>query len=349
MTNQLRITILALCVIVMLYYYAFDMSSQYSDVKQLELRNNPYQYVYDIYRSNTALDARFVSNDTGYIPLTYNMKQNMMWNHRSVCTNKTFVLLMYYTCRQELDTRNLIRHYVKQGMIIDGMTVNYVMIVAAGANETDALNELKKENEEFNDLLVSLHEDNYRNWPITVLDAYMWVRDYCLQASYTVKVDGDTWVHLGNLIHFLHDAPRDKFYGGRLCSEFYRGGQKYKGIVKIHPNDYPGKKIVFNFGCCNALSRDVIPFVNIGAQFMDYIWPAAEDSLIAEILRKGGIHPFRNLKDYHWMLFHSHVNGTSIPENTISVHTYKDDQRLISLYKAHCTGDCGNASRSYSR
>ena len=320
----------------MLTCNAFDLNSQYLYVKQVELRNNPYHYVYDIYRRNTALDARFVSNDTGFIPLTYNMKQNMMWNHHSVCTNKTFVLLMYFTCRHELERRNLIRHYVKQNMIIDGMIVNYVMIVAAGANETSALNELKKENEEFNDMLVSLHEDNYRNWPITVLDAYMWVRDYCLQASYAVKVDGDTWVHLGNLIHYLRDAPRERLYCGMPHHVFFRGGQKYKRI-QVFPHDFPGQWITLNLGACNVLSRDVIPFVNIGAQFMDYIWPACEDILIAEVLRKGGINLFGRPKDYPWMLFHKRVNGTNIPENTISVHTSSDYQRLMDFYKTHST------------
>lgn len=328
------ITIHVLNVVVMLICNASDLYSQYSYVKQVELRNNPYQYVYDIYRRNTALDARFVSNDTGYTPLTYNMKQNMMWNHHSVCTNKTFVLLMYFTCQHELERRNLIRHYVKQNMIIDGMIVNYVMIVAAGANETNALNELKKENKEFNDLLVSLHEDNYRNWPITVLDAYMWVRDYCIQASYAVKVDGDAWVHLGNLIHYLRDAPRERLYGGISRREYFRGGQKYKGI-QVFPHDFPGQWITFNLGICNVLSRDVIPFVNIGAQFMDYIWPALEDCLIGEVLRKGGIYRFGRPKGYHWMLFHIKVNGTSIPENTISVHTSRDFQRLMDFYKTH--------------
>lgn len=323
-------------VVVLNSYSALDMSYQYAYEKQVEMRRNPYQYVYNIYERNTATEVKFVWNDTAFRPLTYHLKQNMMWNHRSICTNSTFVLLMYFTCHHELERRNLIRQYVKQGMVIDGMTINYVMIVASSNNDTNTLNELKRENNEFNDLLVSMHEDNYRHWPITVLDAYMWARDNCREASYVVKIDGDTWVHYGNLVHCLLDAPREKFYGGHLYSEYFRGGQKYKRI-QFHPSDFQGKWIDFNWGSCTAISRDVIPFVNIGTQFMDYIWPGCEDSLISEILRKGGIYPFGKMKNYHWMLFHNRVNSTSIPNNTVSVHTGNKKQLLMDLYKEHST------------
>ena len=329
-----------LCLIVlysiMMYYHDLhSLSSLYSSTNPVVARRNPFQYVYDTYRRNATTEVKFASNDTEFKPLTYQLKQNMKWNHHSVCTKDTFVLLMYFTCRSELERRNLIRQHVKQGMIIDGMIVNYVMIVAAGANETSALDELARENDEYSDLLISLHEDTYFNWPITVLDAYMWVRDYCKQASYVVKIDGDTWVHLGNLVHYLLDAPRKRFYGGLPKTEFFNAGKRYKRI-QYHPMDSPGKWITFNFGACNVVSRDVVPFVNIGTQFMDYLWPVCEDSLIADILRRAGIVPYGKPRLFHWMLFNNNwLNGTIIPSNTISVHTRRDNQLLIALYREY--------------
>ena len=53
------------------------------------MRRNPYQYVYNIYERNTATEVKFVWNDTAFRPLTYHLKQNMMWNHRSIWGDPT--------------------------------------------------------------------------------------------------------------------------------------------------------------------------------------------------------------------------------------------------------------------
>ena len=322
--------LLALCTIHSIMKDRLDvMNVPYCD--SVGFRKTEFSYVYDIYKKHNPNPTKFVSNDTDFSPLPYQLKQNMMWNHRSVCSNDTFMLIMYYTYKDEYNVRSMIRQYVKQGMVVGGKRLNYAIVVAAGENETAVLVQLQKENDVHHDLLVSIHEDIYAYWPITVLDSFMWARDNCKQASYISKIDGDTWVHLGNLVRLLVSAPRKQYYGGRPVTRFYKRGRKYKGIRFI-PNDYDEREWSFNLGACCVFSKDVVPYLNIGSQFMDLLFPACEDVLVGEILHRGGISPHEMPKQYIWILFHEHLRNMSIPRNALFVHVRHDFNYLKKFY-----------------
>ena len=307
-------------------------------VETLESRRRDYQYIYDAFKRNNPSVTRFVTNDTLFSPLPYHLQQNMQWNHHSVCTNNTFILLMFFTYRNELNRRNLIRQYVKQGMIVDGMTLNYIMVVACDANENDDMERLRKENSQYGDLLISMHEDKCAYWPITVLDSFVWARDYCIQASYICKVDCDTWVHLGKMVRYLRGAPRKNYYGGMAVHHWFRGGQEYKG-VRFIPTDYQDRRISFNLGACNVLSNDVVPFIGIGTQFVDILFPACEDVLISQILSKAGIYPYGKPRGYVWMAFSNKLKNLTVSPNTISVHVsgFNSLQELYRKYACNYT------------
>ena len=274
-----------------------------------------YRYVHDAFKRNYNNSLDCIWHDPDFHPLSYNVKQNMIWNHRPVCTNNTFVLLMFFTYRDEMERRDLIRKYVKQGMIVDGKVINYVHIIAA--NETEQLRVYGKENEKWNDLLISHHRDIREEWPITVFDAYMWVRDYCKQAAFVTKVDGDVWVHLGNLVHYLRSAPSHSLYGGKVSVVTLGKGIRYKGI-KFVPDDCPPTRNVFVQGGGNVLSQDLIPYINIGTEYLDYLPPGVEDNTISRILQMVGVGA-TNMQGYHGLLLYERLRG-KIPGNAVFVH-----------------------------
>ena len=322
---------LLLCYCIIMIGCCIQVLNQYHcSVERLNTRKKDYQYVYNVFKQNNPSTTRFVTNDTLFHPLTYVLKQNMEWNHHSVCTNDTFALLMFFTYRDDSERRDMIREYIKQGMIVDGMTLNYVMVIACDVSEVDEMEQLRKENNQYGDLLVSMHKDDCALWPITVLDSFLWTRDYCSQAKYVIKVDGDVWVHLGNMVHYLRSAPKTGFYGGMTVHHWFRGGQEYKG-VRFIPLDFQEKQLSFNLGAFTAFSNDVIPFVGIGTQFVDILFPACEDVLIGQILRKAGILPHRKPRDYVWMAFSNKLNNLTVSPNIISVHV-KGFNNLKKLY-----------------
>ena len=96
---------------------------------------DPYQYVHDDFLRHNCTVHKFVTTDTEYEPVVYHLRENILWNHRSVCRNDTFVLLMYLVNRKDLQRRQFIRQRVHQGMVVDGKVVNYVIVVALDEND----------------------------------------------------------------------------------------------------------------------------------------------------------------------------------------------------------------------
>ena len=146
----------------------------------MSIRSNPYQYVHDIFRGNNYTTTnKWTSKDPQFAPISYEMKDNILWNGKSMCHTNTFVLLMYFVDKKDVERRQTIREYVKQNMTVDGKMINYVFVVASSQNDTQVIDELKTENSKYGDVLISIHEDNYRLFTITILDAFYWVREYC--------------------------------------------------------------------------------------------------------------------------------------------------------------------------
>ena len=272
--------------------------------------------MHNAYKRSYNESEKCVSHDPDFHPLSYEVKQNMIWNNRSVCTNNTFVLLMIFTYSSDVERRNIFRRYIKQGMIVDGRVVNYVQKIAA--NETTEIAQFEQENLRWHDLLISHHKDIREYWPITVFDAYMWVRDYCKQAKYVSKVDGDMWIHLGNLVHFLKTAPPVLYYGGHVVNGILHSGRYYKG-VKYSPSDCPEHPVSFNTGGGNFVSQDVLPYMNIGTKYLDYVLPAAEDILIGYMLRKAGIRA-RGVPGFRVFLPYERLPNSTIPRDAVFVH-----------------------------
>ena len=320
----------ALFLLCLLLWYMPSYSSV-RGVLPISCRSNPYQYVHDAFRRNNyVINHKFISNDTRFITIPYEVKQNMLWNNASVCNTATFLLLVYFVHVRDLERRNLIRQYVKQGMIVDGKKINYVFVVASPLRKKEVLHDIKEENTKNGDILLSVHEDNYPNITITHLDAMLWVRDYCKETVFVARVDGDVWIHLGNLIHYLKSIQPYRYYGGGIpWSGIIEHGAVYKSIHTI-PFDFPAQRWTANVGGAILYSRDVIPFINIGTQYMEILLPLSDDNTIGEILSRAGIKPSAKPRDYT-LYTHSYTN-TSIVNNTVFQHGIKDIQLLKEIY-----------------
>ena len=89
-----------------------------------------YSFVHEAFRRHNQAIHKFVTNDTSYSFTNYVMKQNMVWDHCSVCSNDTFVFLFYLVSQKDYERRQVIREYVKQNMTVDGKQINYMIVVA---------------------------------------------------------------------------------------------------------------------------------------------------------------------------------------------------------------------------
>lgn len=269
---------------------------------------------------------KWTSKEPRFIPISYEMKDNILWNKNPVCQKDSFILLMYFVHKKDVERRQVIRKYVKQSMVVDGKKVNYIFVVASSHNDTQVINALKEENAQYGDILISKHEDNYRLVPITILDAFYWVREYCKTVSFVARIDGDVWAHLGNLVGFLRGIPQSRVLVGMRCQLTANFTIVYKGVANI-PFDYP-RPIVFVAGGAYVVSRDAIPYIPIGAQYLEVLLPVSEDIIVTEILRRAGIGMFSTWRGYEFFI--QLRPNISIPPNVIFLHNIKD----ISLFKS---------------
>ena len=189
------------------------------------------------------------------------------------------------------------------------------------------------ENDKYGDLVVTLHRDSHFNLTRKSLDAFLWVRDYCKTPLYFVKIDGDLWVHIGNLVKTLNGLPKREVYYGYKKDKYviFGEGARYGGFRSI-PTDYPNHTWSFIVGPGSVFSRDVIPFINIGTQYMDLLVPC-EDITIGEILHRAGIKPMNMYPNY--LKYNEKLINGSIPEDTALIHVRRDPAYLDMLYEDH--------------
>ena len=273
---------------------------------------------------------KWTSKEPRFVPISYELKENILWNRNPVCQKDSFILLMYVVHKKDVERRQVIREYVKQNMTVDGKMINYVFVVASPLNDTQVINALKEENLQYGDILISLHEDNYRLVPITILDAFYWVREYCKTVSFVSRIDGDVWVHLGNLIHYLKGIPQKGVLSGTLYGLPQNRTIVYKGVT-IVPYDYP-HRIKYVDGGAYIVSRDVVPYISIGAQYLTVLFPLSEDVIVTESLLRAGIHVYPS---QNYTIVIPYKPGKIIPPNLIFYHRIKDMSLFKSTYANH--------------
>lgn len=243
----------------------------------------------------------------------------------------SFILLMYFVHKKDVERRQVIREYVKQSMVVDGKRLNYVFVVASPLNDTQVIKALKEENAQYGDILISIHKDDFQHLPVTVLDAFYWVREYCKTVSFVAKIDGDVWVHLGNLVGYLLEIPQSKALIGMHCRLTANYTFIYRGVPNI-PFDYP-RPIVFVAGGAYLVSRDIVPYISIGAQYLEVLLPISEDIMVSEVLRRAGINIYPSLRNYEFFI--NYRSDAIVPPNIVILHSVKDISLFKSIYANH--------------
>ena len=307
----------------------FCASVHITNAHYMSFRHYKYHYVHEAFRRRNQTIHKFPTNDTSFPFTNYVMKQNMIWDHRTVCTNNTFVFLFYLVSQEDYERRQVIRQYVKQNMTVDSLQINYMIVVAT--DDKVIIKRLEEENALYHDMMVSVHIDNYANVTYTILDSFMWIRDNCYQSPFIARVDGDAWVHFGNLVHYLKRVPSIGFYTGSAIYPLFHHASSYKR-VRFIPNDYIERRWLYAVGGAYILSRDLIPYINTGTEYMDVILPVAEDAVIGEIMRMINITLFENSNQYEIYRNYDCLNNGIVPPNSIFVHKLKTIHLLSAVY-----------------
>ena len=299
------------------------------------IRDQRFDAVHRVYQSRGFTTGWFQTKDKDYDVVNYSLAPNIVSDNTSVCFDDPFLFIMILVRRTDIERRELFRTYLKRGLV-EGRRVDYGFFVVADTSDYQAIKEIQEENAIHRDILYSQHVDSYTNVTLTILDAFLWIRDHCPRANFVMRLDGDCFAHVPNAVRYLSTVDRRFYYGGyRWGATLY--SKKDKDTAYDVPADYPLYKRYFRYclGGGYIVSRDVIPYINIGTLYQDLVVHAAEDALLGRVLENAGIFiapapkSYILYRDLLWYKFPQDLS--QLPQNIIMIHNLKNftQQKLV--------------------
>ncbi|KAK3590865.1 hypothetical protein CHS0354_033794 [Potamilus streckersoni] len=150
--------------------------------------------------------------------------QNYMYNlnPKDVCSGprNVKILLLISSTPRNFEARNVIRE--TWGSLCHDSATYLGCVFLLGMNsgsDTEIMNALSNEHEQYQDLLMANFTDSYANLTYKTMMGLKWAVDKCHLAEFIMKTDDDMYVNTELLPMFLKDAKPTKFMGGFCWAE----------------------------------------------------------------------------------------------------------------------------------
>ncbi|XP_050403603.1 lactosylceramide 1,3-N-acetyl-beta-D-glucosaminyltransferase A [Patella vulgata] len=209
--------------------------------------------------------------------------------------SKPFIIFLIHSTAKNDEARKDIRNTwassIRQGYWYKGFSldknVTYVFIL--GNSTRNVTTAVANENRLYGDIVQASFEESYKN---TIYKSYMgfrWVRKYCKDVSFVVKVDEDVFVHVPNIISYLQNLPTDVTVNQTIFGVLsgnngvYRSPAYYKWTISYE--EYPLRSYPLHAsGGIYFMARTVaMDLINM-ADFIPLVH--IEDAFFCGILRK---------------------------------------------------------------
>ena len=168
-------------------------------------------------------------------PLIHKHKYQYIFNNETVCRNgnRVFLLIYVLSARENKAPRDIIRHTWGSVKVCYGKHVHVKFLT--GQKNDGYESSLKKENDEYGDIIEGTFKDTYENLTYKSVMGLHWVNNFCNQTRFVMKTDDDVVVNIYKLVHFLIEVDSNT----RAASEFLycnvegRG----RGVAPIRRNE----------------------------------------------------------------------------------------------------------------
>lgn len=136
-------------------------------------------------------------------------------NPESVCkhSNDLDLLIAISSAPTDYKARSVIRKTWAAPSLMESGKMKCVFFVG-NIEDQQMQQELRAESDRYNDIVQLQFKDSYANLTYKTLSELRWVSEYCKNAKYMMKTDGDMYVNTLILPNILKDAPKEKFIGG---------------------------------------------------------------------------------------------------------------------------------------
>ena len=194
-------------------------------------------------------------------------------------------LLVVVTCRveawrQRLAIRRTWGTYARR----NDTGVKMIFLIGVRTSSAYVRVRLRKEREQFHDIVQVDFHDSYRNLSIKSVAMLKWAATYCANATYVLKADDDVFVNIPNLLRALDSVKKSKFF---LCSGILRmpvvrnkKSKWYVSIAEYVRRLYPD----YCSGTAYAFSTNVAAGLFARATRTPLFW--LEDVFVTGLLRR---------------------------------------------------------------
>ncbi|KAM4751474.1 beta-1,3-galactosyltransferase 1-like [Anableps anableps] len=296
--------LLMLCLLVFVIFLAFsDSTLSWSETFSLHRQYNrlfnqshqvhaPAYLIHPKHRAimNRIKGNKLLSPEGLQYHEAYPHNYQFIMDNTEVCKiNRPFLVLMVPVAPKDISARDAIRATWGKDHVVQGKVVYTLFML--GLDWGIDVKDLKKENEQHNDLIQSNFMDTYLNLTIKTMVIMDWLATRCPTADYAMKVDSDMFLNIDNLVIMLKKPgiPKLNYLTGMLMwnrpvirskdSKWYVPEEMYPdpqyptyplGMGYIFSNDLPAKFV--------EVSKFIKPF-NI------------EDAYIGMCIKKLGLSP----------------------------------------------------------
>ncbi|KAM4586104.1 beta-1,3-galactosyltransferase 1-like isoform 1-T2 [Fundulus diaphanus] len=133
-----------------------------------------------------------------------------------------FLVVMIPVAPQNREARDIIRSTWGNETRVLGRLVSYYFLLGKSriGNDTEPPDEqILLESRTHRDILQSDFLDSYKNLSIKTMVMLEWLSSHCLNSSYAMKIDSDTFLNVNNLISMVLYAPRHDYMTGLVARD----------------------------------------------------------------------------------------------------------------------------------
>jgi beta-1,3-galactosyltransferase 1 len=157
-------------------------------------------------KSGLKIDTRYYIND--YIINPHNFTYT--FNPGKIVCNSENVNILIYIHSSPKNFRN--RKFVRETWSSKILFPNIRTVFMMGLTHDSLVNDLlKHEFDEYHDIVQENFLDTHRNLTLKALMAFKWIKDYCSNVNYIVKLDEDTLMNTFALLEYIEELETRDF------------------------------------------------------------------------------------------------------------------------------------------
>ena len=151
-------------------------------------------------------------------------------NNEFTCSGPVDVVICAHSNPVHKTLRNAVRQTWGSPTYWPGYRVKTLFFVGLVSSNSSLQAAIERENDFFNDIIQGVFEDSYRNLTFKALTLLQWVKTFCAQATYLLKVDDDMAVNIFSLSSLLLRNTKTRLRERELaCATFENITVKRKG------------------------------------------------------------------------------------------------------------------------